>query len=92
MQLADFISSIRAGAEVNQTILGAVGHCADNSAAERFWGMIKREDIHRHLTLAEARSDVFGYVERFHNPGVQRKIEVRDRAFIAVTQLSARTK
>ena len=73
--------------------MSAVGHCADNAAAEGFFGMIKRERVRRrrYLTLAEARSDVFDYIERFHNPRMQRRIEVRDRAFTALTQLSAKT-
>ena len=68
----------------------ADGHCADNAVAEGFFGMIKRERVHRrrYLTLAEARSDVFAYIERFHNPRMQRRIEIRDRA---LTQLSAKT-
>jgi len=41
--------------------------------------------------LTEARSDVFDYIERFHNPRMQRRIEVRNRAFAALTQLSAKT-
>ena len=73
--------------------MSAVAHCADNAAAEGFFGMIKRERVHRrrYLTLAKARSDVFDYIERFHNPRMQRRIEIRDRAFTAFTQLSAKT-
>lgn len=73
--------------------MSAVGHCADNAAAEGFFGMIKRERIHRqrYLTLADARSDVFDYIERFHNPRMQRRINARDLAFTALTQLSAKT-
>lgn len=72
--------------------MSSVGHCADNAAAEGFFGMIKRERIHRHryLTLADARSDVFDYIERFHNPRMQRRIDARDQAFTALTQLSAK--
>jgi putative transposase len=72
--------------------MSAVGHCADNAAAEGFFGMIKRERARRrrYLTLAEARSDVFDYIERFHNPRMQRRIEVGDRAFTALSQLSAK--
>ena len=73
--------------------MSAVGHCADNAAAEGFFGMIKRERIHRqhYVTQADARSDVFDYIERFHNPRMQRRIDVRDQAFTALTQLSAKT-
>lgn len=46
-----------------------VDHCGDNAAAEGFFGRLKRERVHRrrYLTLAEARTDVFDYIERFHN-------------------------
>ena len=73
--------------------MSAVGHCADNAAAEGFFGMIKRERIYRqrYLTLADARADVFDYIERFHNPRMQRRIDARDQAFAALTQLSAKT-
>ena len=41
-----------------------------NAAAEGFFGKLKREPVHRqrYLTLAEARSDVFDYIERFQPP------------------------
>jgi putative transposase len=73
--------------------MSAVGHCADNAAADGFFGMIKRERIHRqsYLTLADARSDVFNYIERFHNPRMQRRIDARDHAFAALTQRSAKS-
>jgi len=55
--------------------------------------VIKREHIHRqwYLTLAEARTDVFDYIERFHNSRMQRRIHARDQAFTTLTQLSAKT-
>ncbi|WP_152620103.1 IS3 family transposase, partial [Lysobacter sp. A03] len=58
-----------------------------------FFGMIKRERIHRkrYLTRNDARSDIFDYIERFHNPRMQRRIHVRDQAFMALTQQSAKT-
>ena len=70
-----------------------VGHCGDNAPAEGFFGMIKRERIHRrrYLTLAAARSDVFDYIERFHNPRMQRRLDVQDQKFYALTQQSAKT-
>lgn len=63
----------------------SVSNCADNAAVEEFIGMIKRERIHRqrYLSLADARSDVYDYIERFHNPRMQRKIDARDLAFTA---------
>jgi putative transposase len=70
-----------------------VGHCGDNAAAEGFFGMINRERIHRrhYLSLADARSDVFDYIERFHNPRMQRRLDAQDQKFYALTQPSAKT-
>ena len=70
-----------------------VGHCGDNAAAEGFFGMLKRERIYRrrYLTLADARSDVFDYIERFHNPRMQRRLDKLDHAFTTLTQPSAKT-
>src|SRR3569832_528436 len=50
--------------------MSAVGSCADNAAAESFFGVLKRERVNRrqYLTRAEARADIFDYIERFHNP------------------------
>lgn len=71
--------------------MSAVGHCGDNAAAEGFFGMLKRERVNRryYRTTAEARSDVFDYVERFHNPRMQRRLDNRDEEFLALTQVSA---
>ena len=65
--------------------MSAVGHCGDNAAMEGFFGMLKRERIHRHrhLTIAEASADVFDYIERFHNPRMQRRLDAKDQAFIS---------
>jgi len=73
--------------------MSAVGHCGDNAAAEGFFGMLKRERVNRrrYLTQAEARSDVFDYIERFHNPRMQRRLDKQDQKFIALTQQSAKT-
>jgi len=73
--------------------MSAVGHCGDNAAAEGFFGVLKRERVNRrhYQTMAEARSDVFDYIERFHNPRMQRRLDSRDQKFIALTQLSAET-
>lgn len=73
--------------------MSAVGHCGDNAAAEGFFGLLKRERVNRrhYRTPAEARSDVFDYIERFHNPRMQRRLDKQDQKFIALTQLSAKT-
>ncbi len=54
-----------------------VGDCADNAAAESFFGLLKRERVNRrhYRTRAEARMDVFDYVERFHNPRRRRQMK-----------------
>ncbi len=69
-----------------------VGHCAGNAATEGFFGMLKRELVNRcrYATIAEARQDVFNYIERFHNPRVRRRIQANDNA-LALTQPSAKT-
>lgn len=53
--------------------MSSVGHCGDNAACEGFFGVFKRERVRRrkYLTRAQARSDVFDYIERFHNPRMQ---------------------
>lgn len=70
-----------------------VGHCGDNAPAEGFFGMLKRERVHRrrYLTLAEARADVFDYIERFHNPRIQRRLDAQDQALKLLTQPSVKT-
>lgn len=49
--------------------MSAVGSCADNAAMESFFGLLKRERVHRrrYATRAEARTDVFDYIQRFYN-------------------------
>ncbi len=45
------------------------GNCHDNVVAESFFSALKKERIKRRIypTRAEARSDVFKYIEMFHN-------------------------
>ena len=68
-----------------------VGHCGDNAAAEGFFGKLKRERVHRrrYLTLAAARTDVFDYIERFHNQPIQRRLDAQHQVFKLLTQPSA---
>jgi len=49
--------------------MSGVGNCYDNAVAESFFGLLKRERVHRrhYLTRAEARRDIFNYIERFYN-------------------------
>ncbi len=73
--------------------MSAVGHCGDNAAMEGFFGKLKRERVNRrrYLTLAEARADVFDYIERFHNQIIQRRLDAKDQAFRLLTQPSVET-
>lgn len=73
--------------------MSAIGHCGDNAAMEGFFGLLKRERVHRrrYLTLAEARADVFDYIERFHNPLRQRRLDAQEQAFRLLTQPSVKT-
>ncbi len=72
--------------------MSAVGSCADNAAAESFFGMLKRERVNRrqYSTRAEARADVFDYIERFHNPRRERRTEQRRQKEVGLTQLSVK--
>jgi putative transposase len=42
--------------------------------------MLRRERVNRrpYQTLAEARTDVFDYVERFHNPRIRQRMAAED--------------
>ena len=67
--------------------MSAAGSCADNAAAESFFGLLKRERVNRrqYRTRAEARADVFDYTERFHNPRRKRKIEQLRKEEVGLT-------
>lgn len=69
-----------------------VGHCGDNAPAEGFFGLIKRERINRrrYRTVADARADVFDYIERFHNPRMQRRLDSLAQGVSVLTQPSAK--
>ncbi len=76
-----------------QSSMSAVGSCADNAAAESFFGLLKRERVNRrqYRTRSEARADVFDYIERFHNPRRARKIEQLRKKEVGLTQPSVET-
>ncbi len=46
------------------------GNCHDNALVESFFNLLKRERIRRktYKTRADARQDVFSYIEMFYNP------------------------
>jgi putative transposase len=72
--------------------MSAVGSCADNAAAESFFGVLKRERVNRqhHRTRAEARADIFDYIERCHNPRQRRRLEMQKREQVRLTQPSVK--
>ena len=49
--------------------MSARGSCYDNAPVESFFSLLKRERIRRRTypTRAEAKADVFDYIERFYN-------------------------
>ncbi|MCA9467744.1 MAG: IS3 family transposase [Nitrospira sp.] len=49
--------------------MSGVGNCDDNAVAESFFGLLKRERVHRrqYRTRAEVRADIFDYIERCYN-------------------------
>lgn len=73
--------------------MSAVGSCADNAAAEGFFGMLKRERVNRrrYQTRAEARADIFDYIERFHNPRRRRQMEIPNGKDLLLTEPSVET-
>jgi len=70
--------------------MSAVGSCADNAAAESFFGVLKRERVNRrqYRTRAEARADLFDYIERWHNPRQRRRLAVQQEGEKLLTQVS----
>ena len=67
--------------------MSRVGSCADNAAAESFFGVLKRERVNRrrYVTRAEARADIFDYIERFHNPRRRRRLEALKSSAVTLT-------
>lgn len=56
--------------------------------------MLKRKGVYRrrYQTLAEARTDAFDYVERFHNPRIRQCMAAQDRKYpLTFSQPSAET-
>ena len=61
--------------------MSAEGSCADKAAAESFFGVLKRERGNRqyYLTRAEARADIFDYIERCHHPRQRRRLDMHQQ-------------
>lgn len=57
--------------------MSAVGSCADNAAAESFFGRLARERVNRrqYRTRTEARADIVDDIERWHNPRQRRRLD-----------------
>ena len=49
--------------------MSRLGNCHDNAVAESFFNLLKRERVRRrtYSSRAEARQDVFDYIEMFYN-------------------------
>lgn len=49
--------------------MSGAGNCYDNAVVESWFGLLKRERVHRrhYRTRQEARQDMFDYIERFYN-------------------------
>src|SRR5581483_9587345 len=73
--------------------MSAVGSCADNAAAESFFGLLKRERVNRrqYRTRAAARADIFDDIERWHNPRQRRRLAFRQERPKLLTQVSVET-
>lgn len=52
-----------------ESSMSRCGNCHDNAVAESFFQLLKRERVKRKIysTRAEARSDIFEYIEMFYN-------------------------
>jgi putative transposase len=70
--------------------MSATGSCADNAAAESFFGVLKRERVNRqhYQTRTEARADIFDYIERCHNPRERQKLDMQQQTEHFLTQPS----
>ncbi len=70
--------------------MSAVGSYADNAAAEGSLGGSNGEGVHRrqYRTRAEARADIFDYIERWHNPRQRRRLDQQQQGQKLLTQLS----
>ena len=73
--------------------MSRVAKCIDNGPMEGFWGILKRERINqqRYDNPGEARTDVFDYIERFHNPRMRRRVARQDQKFLALFKPSVET-
>lgn len=70
--------------------MSEVGHCGDNAACEGFFGLLKRDRVHRkkYRTRDEAKADLFAYIERFHNPRMRRRVTKQHQQLSTLSQPS----
>jgi len=70
--------------------ISAVGHCGDNAACEGFLGVLKRERVNRtkYRTRDIAKSDLFDFIECFHNQRKRRRVVKRALEYSAVLKPS----
>ena len=73
--------------------MSSVGSCADNAAVEGFFGRLKRERVNRRVypTRADARADVFDYIERVHNTRKRRRLTGQCSVESSLTKPSVKT-
>ncbi len=66
----------------------AVGSCADNALVEGLSGMLKRERVNRrrYMTRADARADIFDYIECFYNPRIRSRLEKQNNNEITLDE------
>lgn len=65
---AEFRQQLRAAGAIAS--MSRKANCYDNAAMESFWSTLKLELVYRHqfATRAEARKEIFDYIETFYNP------------------------
>ena len=70
-----------------------LGHFCGNAVCEGFFGMLTRERTnHRRYRMRDkTMADVYNYIERFHNPGMRRRVSWIDEKFSAVLESSVET-
>ncbi|PWU29198.1 hypothetical protein DK254_13665 [Pseudomonas sp. RW407] len=70
--------------------MSVVGYCGDNVACEGFFSQLKRECVAYQSSRMrdEARAELFGYIERFHNPRMRRRVAQQDLKFSALLKSS----
>lgn len=74
--------------------LAKVDNASAQAAVDGFSRVLNRERVNRrrYQTLAEARTDVFDYIERFHNPRIRKRTAAEDRKYpLTCSQPSAET-